>query len=424
MKRRDLLKGAAILPAFAAYADVPAPPVRERLNQGPFDIDQDQGWQTILFTTPSEKPLRNPGLGLVGYTWEEGGPSLAARAGRETLEQHVERLASLPFLDILYIRCDWRNVQKRAGKLDLDPVWALTFDAAKRHGLRVAFRIQLSNTAFQPEQLALPEFLRSKVPLVKIGAQYTEPRYDHPAFQNAFAELNDLLAAQFEGNPLVEWIDLMQYGFWGEGHTSNFPNPFPDYVTAERTSTAMTRRQLETWKKTPLAVNTQPDISNVGNREVVDMAMRAGAWLRSDSIVVEEPIQIEPDHQSAALACRNPRGRLLPPVRCRETRRRRSRRQRARKLHASCLGREGKLLVALDRIGQSGALQRKISPRLRTFARQSGISAASRLGMAAQAARHDGTDRRHFESWSDWRARSALATPGKPGWKAEAARRA
>ena len=311
MKRRDLLKGAAALPVIRAQADVPphlwqgfdfgsGPAVRERLNQGPFDVDQDQGWQTILFTTPSEKSLRNPGLGLVGYTWEEGGPSLAARAGRETLEQHVHKMASLPFVDVLYIRCDWRNVQKHPGKLELDPVWALTLAAAKQHGLRVAFRIQLSNQSFQPEHLALPEFLRSKVPLVKIGkipgqnsGDYMEPRYDHPEFQKAFAELNDLLAAQFEGDPLIEWMDLMQYGFWGEGHTSNFPNPFPDYPTAERTFVSMTARQLETWKRTPLAVNTQPDISAVGNRQVLDNAVRAGAWLRSDSIIVEEPIQIE-----------------------------------------------------------------------------------------------------------------------------------
>ena len=34
--------------------------------------------------------MRNFGHGLVGYTWEEGGPSLAAREGKETLEQHVE----------------------------------------------------------------------------------------------------------------------------------------------------------------------------------------------------------------------------------------------------------------------------------------------------------------------------------------------
>ena len=310
MRRRDLLKSAAVLSALtrlnlasAATGDGPIcfpQPPRDRLDQGPFDIEQDQGWQTILFTTPSEKPLRNPGFGLVGYSWEESGPSLAVRAGRETLEQHVEKISSLPFVDVLYIRCDWRNVQSRPGLLDLDPVWALTMDAAKRKGLRVAFRIQLSNYSFQPEQVALPPFLRERIPLVKIGripgqsdAQFREPRYDHPEFQKAFAELNDLLAAEFEGNPLIEWMDLMQYGFWGEGHTSNFPNPFPDYVTAEQTFVNMTARQLDTWKKTPLAVNTQPDISNVGNRAVIDMAVRAGAWMRSDSIIVEEPIQID-----------------------------------------------------------------------------------------------------------------------------------
>jgi len=76
--------------------------------------------------------------------------------GQETIEQHVKKISSLPFVDVLYIRCDWRNVQSRPGRLNLDPVWQLTLDAAKRKGLRVAFRIQPSNTSFQPEQLALP----------------------------------------------------------------------------------------------------------------------------------------------------------------------------------------------------------------------------------------------------------------------------
>jgi len=301
----------AAVPAAAARGDVPphlwdgydfnaSPPVRERLNQGPFDVDQDAGWQTVLYTTASSQPVRNPGLGLVGYTWEEGGPSLAARAGRETLERHVEKMASLPFVDVLYIRCDWRNVQKQPGRLDLDPVWALTLDAARQHGRRVAFRVQLSNTVFQPERLAMPDFVQAAVPLVKIGrmrekpsGEWTEPRYDNPAFQKAFADLVTLLAERFDGDPLIEWVDLMQYGFWGEGHTGGFPNPFPDYPTAERTFVQMTALQLERFKRTPLAVNTQPDISNVGNREVIDMAVRGGAWLRSDSIIVEEPVQIE-----------------------------------------------------------------------------------------------------------------------------------
>jgi hypothetical protein len=315
MRRRTFIKTGAALSVATALnkansQEVPThnwdkydfgsgPQVLDRLNQGPFGIEQDQGWYTILVTSQSSKPVKNYGLGLVGYSWEEGGPSLAARAGKETLEQHVEKMASLPFVDVLYIRCDWRDVQTTPGKLTLNPVFKLTMDAARRHNLRVAFRIQMSNTEGQPRRLALPEFLQKEVPLVKIGKTYgakddfVEPRYDHPRFQAAFKELNELLVREFDNNPQMEFVDLMMYGFWGEGHTSNLPGPLPDYLTAAKTFLDMTNLQLDLWKNVPLAVNTQPDISNVGNREVQDLCVRVGCWLRSDSIVIEEPIQIE-----------------------------------------------------------------------------------------------------------------------------------
>jgi len=313
MRRRDLFRagGLAGLAAVSTNADVPAhlwagydfgpgPKPADRLNQGPFGIEQDEGWFTISTTSPSEAPAPNFGLGLVGYTWEEGGPSLAARAGRETLETHVDKMARLPFVDVLYIRCDWRDVQKRPGKLDLSPVWKLTLDAAKQYGRRVAFRVMLSNTVGQPQHLAMPDFVQAKVPVVPIGRlpsygdfDFREPRYDHPEFQKAYRDLVELLAAEFDSNPVIEWMDLMQYGFWGESHTGGLRTPFPDYVTAERTMVEMIRLQLESFRRVQIAVNTQPDISNVGNREVIDMAVRAGCWLRSDSVVVEEPEQIE-----------------------------------------------------------------------------------------------------------------------------------
>jgi hypothetical protein len=82
----------------------------------------------------------------------------------------------------------------------------------------------------------MPDFVRDKVPVVEIGSlkeygayQFREPRYDHPEFQKAFQELVELLAAEFDANPLIEWIDLMQYGLWGESHTGGLPHPFPDY---------------------------------------------------------------------------------------------------------------------------------------------------------------------------------------------------
>jgi hypothetical protein len=318
MRRRDLLKAGVALAAangigprlgradvpphnWAGYNFGPGPQVPNRLNQGPFGTHQDQGELTIGYTTASEQRVRNFGTGLVGYTWEESGPAVAVRSGKESLEVAVEKLASLPFVDVLYIRCDWRDVQKRPGKLDLVPVWKLTFAAAKRYNLRVGFRIQLSSPNIQPEHLSMPDFLRGKVPIVNIGRSkkhhnnfdFYEPRYDNPEFQKAFRDLTELLAAEFDNNPLVEYMDLMMYGFWGEGHTGALPNPFPDYLTAEKTFVKMTQLQIETFKRTPLAVNTQPDQSKVGNREVQDMAVRAGCWLRSDSIIMEEPIQIE-----------------------------------------------------------------------------------------------------------------------------------
>ncbi len=313
--RRQLLGvGAATLaPSPPLRADIPdhlwqgydfgpGPKVPDRLNQGPFPVEQDDGWRTLATTTPSANPVRNFGLGLCGYTWEEGGPSLAARAGTQTLEDHVASLSALPFVDVLYIRCEWRDVQSKAGRLDLNPVWKLTLDAAKSHGKRVGFRVMLSNTVGQPQRLAMPDFLDPRVPVVTIGKArdlgggvgYREPRYDHPEFQRAFRELNELLASEFDGHPQIEFVDLMMYGFWGEAHTSDLPNPFPDYLTAERTMLGLTRLQLEAWKRTPLVVNTEPDISRVGNREVQDLCVREGCWLRSDSILnIEEPLQIE-----------------------------------------------------------------------------------------------------------------------------------
>src|SRR5215831_6090638 len=132
MRRRDFLKsgavlaGASTLAAPPALADVPdhlwegynfgCPQVTNRLDQGPFGITQDEGWYTIFVTQPSRNHIRNFGTGLVGYTWEENGPALTVQCGQETLEQAVEKMAALPFVDVLYIRCDWRDIHAGPGK--------------------------------------------------------------------------------------------------------------------------------------------------------------------------------------------------------------------------------------------------------------------------------------------------------------------
>src|SRR2546428_5431645 len=165
--RREFLKAGAALSLLGGAAREgdpigPGPPVADRLDQGPFGIEQDEGWYTIEATTASSEPVRNFGLGLVGYTWEENGPALAVRRGEQTLAQAVEAIAALPFVEVLYIRCDWRDVQNRPERLDLSPVWDLTLDAARPHGLRAGFRVQLSSPQIQPARLSLPDLVQEK----------------------------------------------------------------------------------------------------------------------------------------------------------------------------------------------------------------------------------------------------------------------
>ena len=101
------------------------------------------------------------------------------------------------------------------------------------------------------------------------------------------------LAAEFNGHPQIEFMDTMMYGFWGEGHTWPYEgNPFPSQLVAEQTWAAMFEGQLEHWTKVPLATNTQPDFSNVGNSDLLDRTMRTGNWLRTDTIFIENT-QIE-----------------------------------------------------------------------------------------------------------------------------------
>lgn len=277
--------------------DFGSPPlITDRLNQGPFNNygpgANAPGADVIMTTTPSKKPVRNFGMGLVTYICDEVGPP---NVKGEKLRDSIEKLSSWPLGDVLYIRVDWRDIQKEPGKLEFPEHWDLTFEMAKKYGKRVAFRIQLMSPEI--EKQSMPDFLIDKVPLVKLGTTneigipnkvHFAPRYNHPEFMNAFKEMDDLLAAKYNGHELVEYVDTCMYGFWGEGHSWPFEgNPFPDYYTAEKTFIEIFEHQAGNWSKTPLVTNTQPDYSEVGNSEVLDRTIRSYNWLRTDTIFIE-----------------------------------------------------------------------------------------------------------------------------------------
>ncbi len=300
MRRRDFMKS-GVLGAAAAY--VPphnfdkydfgsGPVVENRLNQGPFPADLYPSWTVVMALTRSEEIVPNYGMGLVTYLCDEVG---LLRSGGTSTEAALEELVKFPLGTDLYVRVNWKDIQQRPGRLDPSEIWKASFALAKQYRKRIGFRVMISNPDI--EGYALPDFIREKVPMVKLGEwekrQREEPRCDDPYFQGAFRELMGLLAADYDGNPDVEYVDTCMYGFWGEGHTWPLEkNPYPDYTAAEDTFVKMFHVQRGAWKKTPLVTNTQPDFSKVGNSELLDQTIRSGEWLRTDTIFIENE-QIE-----------------------------------------------------------------------------------------------------------------------------------
>jgi hypothetical protein len=323
MKRRDFLYTAGAAPWRSAWDRRrlrlflclhnwekhdfgPGPSVADRLYQGPFPQYAPEevvpGSNVVMTTTPSSDIVSNYGMGLTVYV---SGDYWPPRTQGDPLEKYCEDLISLPFAQKVYGRLNWRDVQTRPGRLDFPEGWKIAFDVARRHGKRIGFRVMLENPD-HPDP-GMPEFLMAKVPYVALKGQWERkspeprrkplnqmPRYDHPEYQAAFKELNGLLAAELNGHPQVEYMDTFMYGFWGEGHSWPYEgHPFPDDVVAEKTWMQMFEAQLDTWTKTPLVTNTQPDFSRVGNSELLDRTVADHNWIRTDTIFIENE-QIEP----------------------------------------------------------------------------------------------------------------------------------
>jgi hypothetical protein len=300
MQRREFMRVGMLCTAtayvpphnFDKYDFGSGPRVQNRLNQGPFPADVYPSWTVVMALTRSEEVVPNYGMGLMTYLCDEVGP---LESGAQNQNVALEQLVKFPLGSKLYLRVNWKDLQTHAGRLDPNEIWKTSFALAKQYGKRIAFRVMISNPDIPG--YALPDFLREKVPMVKLGSwqgrEREEPRCDDPRFQAAFRELQRLLADEYDGHADVEFVDTCMYGFWGEGHTWPLDkNPYPDYISAENAFVQMFEEQLSRWKKTPLATNTQPDFSKVGNSELVDRTVRSGNWLRTDTIFIENE-QIE-----------------------------------------------------------------------------------------------------------------------------------
>ena len=259
-----------------------------------------------MATMPSDQPVPNFGMGLTAYII---GDMFPKTKNNETVRETIEKIVQIPMASKLYIRPTWRQMQSQRGKLDMFEYWQITLELAEKYNKPVGFRIMLANPDIDEE--SLPDFVLEKVPMKFLGKGWDAnevsnpkeirtqrdhhlPHYHHPYFLEALEEFDALLAERYNGHACIEYMDAYMHGFWGEGHSWPFESisPFPDHETGVETWLRIFEMQRRHWDKIPLVTNLQPDISNVGNDELVHRTLETGEWLRSDTIFIE-PQQIE-----------------------------------------------------------------------------------------------------------------------------------
>jgi hypothetical protein len=92
---------------------------KDRLYQGPFPQYPPEevvpGSSVVMTTLPSREIVPNYGMGLTVYV---SGDFWPPRTRGDTLEKYCEDLIGLPFAQKVYVRLNWRDIQKRPGKLE------------------------------------------------------------------------------------------------------------------------------------------------------------------------------------------------------------------------------------------------------------------------------------------------------------------
>jgi hypothetical protein len=178
-----------------------------------------------VFPEDSNEVLRNPGKGYILYNARNEVPELwqLAVAG--------------------YARIDWHMLQpKSENEYDWSAI-DVPLEACKKHGLKMTFGIMNANSV--NPGLDVPQWVYDA------GAKYVEKRihnylkdvwyerkrfpiWDDPVFLEKLDNFVAALAARYNGDPDIEYIENRAYGNWGEWHQIDIDTTPPSDATLRR----------------------------------------------------------------------------------------------------------------------------------------------------------------------------------------------
>lgn len=244
--------------------------------------------------------IHNPGMGIVsmavsdhmitGYT-KEARIQGDARKPFVLTQKMLDEVAALPYIDNLYIRVGWNDVQKEQGKLCLSREFELAVETARRTGKSWGFRIMQCSPS-NPTEHTVPDFLADKLPMFPFydGCGYGPQPRKFPLYTEEYLkywdEMLHLLGEKYDGDLALEYGDLSGFGLWGEGHHGTPVEPGGPVVDVETDSPERTEevvsRLIESHRSafplTPMVLNLVLSRYEAGQK-----AIREGCWVRRDS---------------------------------------------------------------------------------------------------------------------------------------------
>jgi hypothetical protein len=199
-----------------------------------------------------------------------------------------------PGLSTVYLRVPWAYLEPEEGRFN----WALFDTPAQRwiaKGKRVAFRVTCSEN-WMP--YATPEWVKNagaKGTFYQYGegptpqARAWDPDFGDPIFLEKLDQFLSVMAARYDGNPNVAFVDVGSYGLWGEGHT------MMSSKVPEDKAPGIIKKHIDLYakyfKRTLVCVND--DLAGHDKPgwhfPETDYAISHGMTLRDDSIVVDPP---------------------------------------------------------------------------------------------------------------------------------------
>lgn len=193
-------------------------------------------------------------------------------------------------LSVVYTRWCWSDIEPGEGEYDWLVIDSYIARAAAR-GHKAAFGIMSFNSSGYVEN-ATPRWVFDEAGadgrwIHYYGNESTPaifcPNWDDPIYQEKAADFAKALAARYDGDPRIAYIDMRAYGNWGEQHLSGIDDSYGGYpwISSDTLIEKYMRPYRDAFKKTlivfPLNHNDYP--------EACRWAVANGIALRRDGIM-------------------------------------------------------------------------------------------------------------------------------------------